>query len=408
MTERLYYTDSYQTEFDALLLDYVMLDGRPALVLERTCFYPTSGGQPNDLGTLGGQPVVDVVARDGLVYHVLAAPLDEATLAQLRAQATLHGEIAWPRRYDHMQQHSGQHLLSQVFARLFEAETVSVHFGADESTLDLDTAALEPAQLDEAERMANDLVYAALPIRAYLVDERELHRIPLRRAPAVTGQIRIVEIDRFDYSACGGTHVRTTAEIGPVKLVKQERRRGQTRVTFLCGKRAVADYVRKHRLLAQTAALFSTDVGQTPELVARLQEQVKELQRRVDELTTQQLAQTAQALLAAAQPVGDLRVAARVLDLPPDAVKTLANLLQAEGRTVALLGTAAGGKPTIIFARSEDGRLHMGNLLRAALAAFGGGGGGRPEFAQGGGVPAEKLAEVIAFAQEQARKELAR
>src|SRR5690606_18098402 len=131
------------------------------------------------------------------------------------------------------------------------------------------------------------------------------------------------------------------------------------------GKRAVADYARKHRLLTQTAALFSTDVGQTPELVARLQEQVKELQRRVDELTTQQLAQTAQALLAAAQPVGGVRVTVEVLDLPPDEVKTLANLLQAEERTVALLGTATGGKATVVFARSEDGTLHMGNLLRA-------------------------------------------
>jgi alanyl-tRNA synthetase len=401
MTERLYYTDSYQTEFDAALQEYLILDGRPALVLDRTCFYPTSGGQPNDLGRLEGYAVVDVVAGDGVIYHLLPAPIDAGSLQG----GPLHGVIDWPRRYDHMQQHSGQHLLSQIFAQRFGCETVSVHFGAEESTLDLDIAAVDPAQLDEAERTANDMVYAALPITAYFVNEAELQRLPLRKPPAVTGQIRIVEIAAFDYSACGGTHVRTTAEIGPVKLLRQERRRGQSRITFLCGTRAVADYGRKHRLLTQTAALFSTDVGQVPDLVARLQAQNKELQRRVDELAAQQLNATAQELLAAAQPVGDLRVVAAVLDLPVEAVKTLANLLQGHERTLVLLGTEAGGKSTVVFARSEDAAMHMGNLLRSALSAFGGGGGGRPEFAQGGGVPVERLGEVIAFAQKQALKE---
>jgi alanyl-tRNA synthetase len=195
--------------------------------------------------------------------------------------------------------------------------------------------------------------------------------------------------------------VRTTAELGPVKLVRQEHRRGQTRVTFLCGQRAVADYARKHKLLTQVAALYSTEVGQTPELAARSLEQVKALQRQVDELTTQQLAHTAQELLAAAQPLGEVRVVAAVLDLPVEAIKTLANLIQAQGRAIVLLGTGAGGKATVVFARSEDGTLHMGNLLRGSLNAFGGGGGGRPEFAQGGGVPVEKLDELVAYAQQQ-------
>jgi alanyl-tRNA synthetase len=403
MTERLYYSDAYCTEFDASLLASPTLEGRPAAVLDRTYFYPTSGGQPNDLGTLGERQVVDVVAGDGVIYHLLDAPLDPAAVGR-----PMHGVIDWARRYDHMQQHSGQHLLSQLFARLYEAETVSVHFGATESTLDLDVVGLEPAQVEAAERYANDLLYTALPITAYTVDETEILRVPLRRPPAVSGQIRIVEIAGFDYSACGGTHVRTTAEIAPVKLVRQERRRGQTRLTFLCGGRAVVDYAHKHRLLTQTAALFSTDVAQVPELVTRLQDQVKELQRQVDELTTRQLAWTAQELLAVAQPAGPFRVVAAVLELPVDALKTLANLLQAETGTVALLGTAVGGKATVVFARSADVTLHMGTLLRSALAAYGGGGGGRPEFAQGGGVPVETLAELVAQAARQVAEQAAR
>jgi alanyl-tRNA synthetase len=222
----------------------------------------------------------------------------------------------------------------------------------------------------------------------------------------VSGQIRIVEIAAFDYSACGGTHVRTTAELGPVKLVRQERRRGQTRVTFLCGQRAVADYVRKHRLLSQTAALFSTDAGQVPDMAARSQEQLKDLQRRVDELTAQQLRYTARDLLDAAAQVGAWRVVVQTLDLPVDALKTLANLLQETDHTVALLGTQAGGKATAVFARSGDVGPHMGNLLRGALSALGGGGGGRPEFAQGGGVPVDKLGDLLALAQAQITLEI--
>ena len=397
MTQRLYYTDSYQTGFDATLLALTTLDGQPAAVLDCTHFYPTSGGQPNDLGKLADRRVVDVIAADDTIYHLLDAPLD------LDTGSRVHGEIDWPRRYDHMQQHSGQHLLSQIFAQRFEFETVSVHFGAEESTLDLDTATITPEQLDEVETAANDLAYAALPITAYFVDEHELARVPLRRPPAVTGQIRIVEIDQFDYSACGGTHVHTTAEIAPVKIIRQERRRGQTRVTFLCGKRAVADYARKHRLLIQTAALYSTDVGQVPDLAARTLEQVKALQYRVDELTAQQLQYTAQDLIAAAQPAGEDRAVTALLDLPVDAVKTLANLLQEQPHTIALLGSAAGGKATVVFARSADAAPHMGNLLRTVLGAFGGGGGGRPEFAQGGGVPVDRLDDLLQFALNQLR-----
>jgi alanyl-tRNA synthetase len=400
-TERLYYGDSYRTEFDARPLAAAQHDGRPALVLDRTCFYPTSGGQPYDTGRLDAWPVVDVVAADGILYHIL-----EQELAGLSLPPTIHGVVDWSRRYDHMQQHSGQHLISQVFYRLFGYETVSVHFGAEDSTLDLDTADVEPARWDEAERYANDLVYQALPIMAYEVADAELHRIPLRRPPKVTGKIRIVEIDKFDYSACGGTHCRTTAEAGPVKFLRTERRRGQMRVTFKCGKRAYADYALRHHLLTSAANLYSTDVTQVPELIARSLEQIKELQRQTSDLSTQLAAYEAAELAANAPIVGAVRVVARWFEeRSPDAIKSLANLLQQYPGTVALLGCAGGGKATFIFARSADSSLHMGNLLRAALSAFGGNGGGRPDFAQGGGVAAEQGPALLAFAQERVGSE---
>ncbi len=400
MTNHLYYTDAYTTEFDATVVAVTTLEGKPTVALDRTYFYPTSGGQPNDTGRLGndamGAAVVDVVAHDGAILHVLDGPVT------LQPGDPVHGALDWPRRFDHMQQHSGQHLLSQVFFRTFGWETVSVHFGADESTLDLDAASITAEQLAAAEAQANDLVYACLPITAYFVDESNIGSVPLRRPPKVTGQIRIVEIAEFDYSACGGTHVRTTAELGPVKLIRQERRRGQTRVTFLCGKRAVADYTRKHGLLAEIAAIFSTDVGQTPSLVARGQEQIKELQYRVNELAAAQLAQTAVRLVADAVEMGDTRVVTHLLaDQTVDAAKTLANQIQAQGAAVALLACSQGDKATVIFARSDDAPGHMGNLLRASLNAFGGGGGGRPEFAQGGGVAVPTLPALLNFARQE-------
>lgn len=381
MTQRLYYIDSYQTEFDATLVALATVADRPAALLDRTCFYPTSGGQPFDRGTLAGCQVVDVVAGDnGEVWHLL-----EAALAGVVPGAAVQGVIDWSRRYDHMQQHSGQHLLSQLFYRLFGYETVSVHFGATESTLDLDTAVLAPAQLDEAEQQANELVYAALPITAYLVNEAELSRVPLRRPPKVSGEIRIVEIDGFDYSACGGTHVRTTAEIGPVKLTKQERRRGQVRITFLCGKRAIHDYAAKHRLLNEVAALFSTDAGDAPKLIERNLAQLKMLQRELDAANEHLLRYEAIELADSAGESDQLRVvthlfAGRDINL----VKGLAGQLQQQPNVIALLGATTGDKLTLIFARSAEVDHHMGELLRDTLQLASGKGGGRPDFAQGG------------------------
>jgi alanyl-tRNA synthetase len=385
MTTRLYYADSYCTEFTAAAVDVRSHEGQTALVLDATHFYPTSGGQPYDTGELAGAQVLDVLVQDDAVLHVLAAD------PQVKMGATVTGRIDWPRRYDHMQQHSGQHLLSQVFYRLHGHETVAVHFGAVESTLDLDAATLEPAQIAAAEQEANRLAYAALPITAYTVTQAQLPSVPLRRPPKVSGDVRIVEIAGYDYSACGGTHVHTTAEIAPVKIVRQERRRGQTRLTFLCGLRACADYAAKHRLLTEAANLFSNEITAVPGLIGRSLEQNRDLQRRLDDLTGQLISYEARDLLATATTVNlpaggnSVRVVRKLYaDRSLDALKQAAALLRQEPGTLALLGTQAGGKLALLFARSDDVTLHAGNLLRDALKTVGGSGGGRPEIAQGG------------------------
>jgi alanyl-tRNA synthetase len=409
-TIRLYYDDSYCTTFTAAITAVGEIDGKPALQMDRTHFYPTSGGQPHDTGRLAlagapapaeGVDVVDVVVQDDAVWHVLGSA------AAFAPGQAVTGEIDWVRRYDHMQQHSGQHLLSQVFYRLFGFETVSVHFGPQESTLDLDAPALEADQLAAAEQEAMRLVYAALPITAYAVAQAELASIPLRRPPKVTGTVRIVEIADYDYSACGGTHVRTTAEIAPLKIIRQEKRRGQTRVTFLCGHRAYHDYAAKHRLLVETAGVFSTDLGAVPGLVQRSLDQNRDLQRQVDALTEQLIGYEVAGLLAGAQAVGHVRSVQKVYsDRSVDALKQTAALLRAQPQTLALLATVAGGKLSLVFGRSDDVPLHAGNLLRDTLKAFGGSGGGRPEIAQGGGGNPAQAETILAHAQALATQSL--
>ena len=399
MNERLYYEDAYLIRFGAQVAERLTHRGQPAVRLVRSAFYPTSGGQPHDTGRLNGTAVVDVqVGADGTVLHLLAEPLPEET-------ESVSGKIDWARRYDHMQQHSGQHLLSQMFFRRLGLETVSVHFGDALNTVDLDGPPLSAAQLADVETAANEMVWKNRPIRAYWVNEEERGKVPLRRAPAVQGSTRIVEIDKFDWSACGGTHVRRTGEIGLISLLRIEKHRGKSRVHFVCGRRALADAAERRGLLGETAGLLDSGVDDVPELVAKLQEALRRAERELKALREGLVEYQARELLAEAEAAGGLRLVVREMaDSEPAAVQRLAGALVAGLGVVALLGCARGDKGTVVFARSEDCSVHVGNLLRDTLRQFGGGGGGRPNFAQGGGVAAEKLSDVLSAAAETVRQ----
>ncbi len=401
MDERLYYEDAYLTRFSAQVTERFTYEEQPTVRLSRSAFYPTSGGQPHDTGSLDGTAVVDVqVGADGAVLHLLAEPLSEQT-------AGVNGVIDWPRRYDHMQQHSGQHLLSQVFFRRLGLKTVSVHFGDALTTVDLDGPPLSAAQLADVETAANGMVWENRPIRAYWVDEEERERVPLRRAPAVAGATRIVEIDKFDWSACGGTHVRRTGEIGLISLVRVEKHRGRSRVHFVCGGRALADAAERRGLLAETAGLLDSGVQDVPGLVSKQQEALRGAEREVKALREGLVGYQARELLTDAETAGGVRLVAEAInDSEPESVQRLARALIAEPGVVALLGCAQRGKGTVVFARSEDFSLHVGDLLRDTLRQFGGGGGGRPDFAQGGGVAAERLEDVLGAAAEVVRREV--
>src|SRR5450631_2519011 len=264
MTERLYYTDSYLREFEARVVER-SADGR-TIYLDRTLFYPASGGQPFDLGSIDGVAVVEVVEEEeDRIAHRLAVPLD--------SEGAVAGEIDWTRRFDHMQQHSGQHLLSAVFEELFGLHTVSFHLGAESATIDLEGGPVEPRTVVEAERRANQLVSENRPMDVRFEDASEAQG--LRKASERGGTLRIVSIEGLDRSACGGTHVRTTGEIGPILLRRTEKIRQSVRVEFVCGGRAVRHARQDFEALTRIAQLFSAPLDEVAPMVAAQLEAAK-------------------------------------------------------------------------------------------------------------------------------------
>jgi alanyl-tRNA synthetase len=384
MTHRLYYSDAYRIEFTATVVDRDASGTR--VYLDASAFYPTSGGQPHDLGTIGGVPVVDVVDEDDRVAHVLASGLDARAM-----DSPVSGRIDWARRYDHMQQHTGQHLLSAVFEDLFGAKTVSVHFGADYSTLDLDAEMITRDQLTKVEARANELVADA---RAVMVTfEDAATATGLRKPSDRPGLLRIVTIGALDRSACGGTHVRTTAEIGAVLLRSVEKVRKTTRVEFVCGQRAVRRARRDYEALGRIAASLSSSIDEAASLVPAQSDRVKELdgtRRKLEkELATYRMRERYDA--AAPDSNGVRRIVVRDAT-SIDELRTLAQSAL-DLPKVVLIG-ALSSPPSVLVAASEDSGLQAGSLLKDRLAAVGGRGGGSPRMAQGS-VPPGQLEKVV-------------
>ncbi|MCS6871723.1 MAG: DHHA1 domain-containing protein [Anaerolineae bacterium] len=380
-TKRLYYDDSYTLTFEAEVLEITAHADRPAVVLDRTYFYPEGGGQPSDRGMLNGVPVLDVQTRpsDRAVLHVLASPLD--------AQQVI-GEIDGERRRDFRIHHSGQHILSQALERAATARTLSVHMSESSMTIDVDRTDIAPEEWEAVENLANRVVLENRPVRAWFPSAQELAALNIRKLPEVDGKVRIVDIGGFDITACGGTHVARTGEIGVIKVVKAERRGETTRLEFKCGERALRDYRSKNDVVNRLAALLTVGYWELPEAVMRLQEQNRTLQSELKAARERLATYEAASLLATAPQHGTYRLVARALARSADEVRSLAQALTAESGVIALLG-AAGEKAQLIFARSADVPIDVQPLLKKALELIGGRGGGRPNMAQGGGVSAD-------------------
>ena len=383
-TERLYWSDPYLLEFDARVLARSEHEGQPAVVLDRTAFYAESGGQPWDTGTLGGVRVKAVVEKQDQILHVL-----EATLA---ADA-VRGHVDATRRRDHREQHHGQHLLSQAIVELHRSETISFHLGAETCTIDLDRA-LDDAALRAAETRANEIIWDARPVRVRNATREEAVALGLDPAEHVGPLVRLIEVENFDLRPCGGTHPRSTAEVGVVVVLGQERYKGGSRVSFACGHRALAAVHQRLLVLDQVGGTLAAGLPELPAAARAAVERLAAGDKRNRELTEWALEGEAHRVLAESP---DATVVRAYDGWTAQDLRSLAQKLVRLRPCVALLGSRAD-KAHLVFAQSE-GRSHdLGVALKAALLAVDGRGGGRGNVVQGGGERLEKLDEALAIA----------
>jgi alanyl-tRNA synthetase len=382
MTERLYYTDSYLHDFSARIVD-ASADGS-TVYLDRTAFYPTSGGQPFDTGSIAGVAVVEVVDEDERIAHRLAAPLPAGPV---------ECSVDWGRRFDHMQQHSGQHLLSAVFEELFGLKTVSFHLSAESSTIDLEGGAVDARTLQETELRANQVVFENRPVAVHF--EHAAKAQGLRKPSEREGLLRIVAIEGLDRSACGGTHVRSTGEIGPVMLRRTEKIRQATRVEFRCGGRAVRRARADYEALAQTAQMFSTPLDDVPAAVATQSEAIRAAEKTRRKLELDLAAYQGRELYAAAVPGADglRRVTRRLETGSLEELRAIAQNFTAQPKALFLATLAS--PPSVLLAASEDAGVDAGKVLKAALAEASGRGGGNARIAQGSVANAALLDSVV-------------
>ena len=395
MTERLYYNDPYLREFDAVVTGVERAGDRLRVALDRTAFYPTSGGQPFDTGRLGSLRVVDVADDNGgTIAHVVEG-------GAVAVGDRVRGAIDWLRRFDHMQQHTGQHLLSAAFEHLFQVRTVSFHLGAAASTIDL-ARETTPDEIAAAETGANRIVWEDRAVGIRYATAEEAAGLKLRKEPARGGTLRLIDVDGFDLSACGGTHVARTGAIGVIAVSSWERFKGGQRVEFLCGGRALERFRRMRDTVAAGVRLLSVAPEELGASVDRLLADGREQKRVLDGLRRELAQHRAAALAQSARVVTHnglpINVILRAIDAEADELKALAShVTSAPGFAAILLSTSRPARAVV--ARSADVAIAANELLAALTARFGGRGGGRPEFAQGGGLDAA-TDDILAAAAE--------
>ena len=383
MTERLYYTDAYLRDFTASIVDH-SADGR-TVYLNRTAFYPTSGGQPFDTGSIGGAAVIEVLDEETRIAHRMAGEVQSGPV---------DCAIDWRRRYDHMQQHTGQHLISAVFEELFGLRTVSFHLGAENSTIDVEGAAVDARTLVEVERRANEIIYENRLVSVRFESAAEAQG--LRKPSGREGTLRIVAIEGLDRSACGGTHVRATGEIGAVLLRKMEKIRQATRVEFLCGARAVRRARADYEALTKTAQLFSLGLDEVPAAVAGQLENARAAEKARKKLELDLAAYRGRELYELTPPGADgIRRASQRLERGSlEEVRGVAQSFTAQPKAVFVASLAE--PPSMLLAASADSGIDAGQTLKTALQGAGGRGGGTARMAQGSVPDAAALAAVLA------------
>ncbi len=391
-TERLYYSDSHLIEFEARVTDKSeRLSGWTAVTLDRTAFYPTGGGQPSDTGTLDGARVLECIdAEEDGILHVIQGRAPEIG-------APVKGRVDWARRLDHIQQHTGQHILSQAFVTLFNAPTRGFRVMDDWCEIDVEVMNPTNELIERAVELANNVVWEDRQITIKTATAEEAARLPLRKESSREGELRLIEIEGFDLTPCGGTHAYRTGEVGLIAVRSWERAKGLTRIEFVAGGRALADYRRANKTARTVAGLFSAGRDEAAKLATHMLEENKELHRRIRTLAEVAARVEADELLATTSrnPAG-IRVVSRIYDdRDAESLKHLAQALISHSHTIAFLASRQNESVRLVFARSADTAGDMNGLMHEACAMIDGRGGGKPDMAQGGGKNIQKLGEAL-------------
>ncbi len=387
-TKRLYLDDTYRTEFEARVVDKEKQEKGAAIILDQTCFYPESGGQPSDTGQIDGINVIHVLEEKGRIVHFLEKDVEAKKVK---------GKIHWETRFDHMQQHSGQHILSQSFSELLDAETLSFHLGETVSTLEMGLQEISEEDVEQVERRANEIIFQDREVKYHYLPEEDVGSLPLRRPPKKKGMIRVVEISEYDHSACGGTHVRRAGEVGLIKILKWEKIRGNIRFEFVCGKRALQDYTLKNsvmRELSNTLTVHEKEVLSSLErMFAELKSQKKELKKM-----RQSAAQyEAQEIIQKAEG----RVIKEVFtDKTHEEVRFLALHIIRNRDFIVLFGLKGKERGHLILACAEGLHIDMRELVPVVSPLINGKGGGNPSLVELVGEKVENIAAALDKAQQ--------
>lgn len=400
MTERLYYQDSYLKEFSAKVLKKIKIDNQTAVVLDETAFYPTSGGQPYDKGVIQDVPVVEVAEEGDEIIHILKKELKE------KINSEVVGKIDWKRRFDHMQQHSGQHILSAAFEKLWNADTVSFYLGDEICTLDIMKDNITSEEVKKAEILSNNIVLENKPIKVYFVNQERANELNLRKIPPQKEDVRIVEIKDFDICACCGTHCGTTGEVGLIKILKWEKRGVKIRLDFICGKRSLKDYYWKNELIKNISNKLTIKDTELGEAVERMLEERKETRKELKEIKEKLQEYEAKRLIDESSIRDDgIRIINKVFEEKnfQEARGLVQKIINLNDSVVVLAGIKNKGEgegAKILFSCSRVLKYDMNGLIREAGKFIEGRGGGAPNFAQAGGKKTEGIEDALNFASE--------
>lgn len=400
MTLKIYYDNPYQFDFQAKVVRTVQKNGRWGVILDQTCFYPQGGGQPADRGFLNESTVYDVQLEEAEIIHYIDRPISDNSV---------HGRVDKVRRFDFMQQHTGQHILSQSLLRVGKWNTVSVHFGEDYVAIETDAADIPLEKYGEVERVANQIVLKNVAVKIEWVDPAEVERFHIRRPPPDVKKVRIVQVGDFDASACGGLHVSSTGEVGLIKIIGEEKIRGHIRIHALIGQRAFADYHRKMKTVQNLCCLLSCGEDSLIQRVQDMAEQLKDAQRNLARIQAESMASLAKETLADAIKIGEILFVHRTFDHTDNKLLKVFvdSVLSESGRIVVAL-SRNGEQVNWMVGHSLVRPLNLIEFCAPLLAIIDAKGGGKPDFVQGGGKKAMGIPQFIGEFKQKIEKELYR